>query len=195
MSRRGDWCQTFSGIQFHFLTPRPEEVCLIDIAVALSNLCRFGGHLRWAYSVGQHSILVSNHCMRHNALAGLLHDATEAYLVDIPRPLKRHLPEYWKIEDRLAKVIGERFGVELSPLPADVHRCDEEALAAERRDLLCTAPAPWGELQGGVVKPWEDTISPWDPISTRKLFLRTAERLGLTVDWDKFNRLHGGDQA
>lgn len=191
--RRGDWLQTFLGVQFFPLDPRPEDIHLEDIAVALSNLNRFGGHTRWPYSVGQHSILVANHCLRTEALAGLLHDATEAYLVDVPRPIKRHLGGYVEIESRLATVIGERFGVSLNPLSADVHRCDEEALATEKRDLLCKPPAAWAEPQGGLAKPWEEVISPWDPITTRKLFLRTAEHFGLKVNWSLVSLSHLSD--
>ena len=78
--RRGDWIQTYLGIQFWPLDPRPEEVMLFDIAHSLSNMCRFTGHCREFYSVAQHSVIVSQNVPREDAAWGLLHDASEAYM-------------------------------------------------------------------------------------------------------------------
>src|SRR5579885_2784587 len=92
--RHGDWIQTYCGVAFYPLDPRPEEILIEDIAHALSMLCRFTGHVKRFYSVAQHCVYVSHRCDPKDALWGLLHDAAEAYLNDISRPVKslRELP-------------------------------------------------------------------------------------------------------
>ena len=89
---RGDWLQTFTGRQFWPLGPEPTDIVIEDIGHALGSLCRFNGHCKAFYSVAQHSILVSRACEKHGLVAafrGLMHDASETYLLDVPKPLKR----------------------------------------------------------------------------------------------------------
>jgi hypothetical protein len=93
-TRVGDWIQTYSGRQFWPLDPRVEDVHLEDIAHALSNVCRYTGHVREFYSVAEHSVHVSWSCEPEDALWGLLHDASEAYLADMARPVKQNMPVY-----------------------------------------------------------------------------------------------------
>jgi hypothetical protein len=179
-TRRGDRLQTFSGVAFWPLDPRPEEITLVDIATGLSNMCRFGGQLDEFYSVAQHSVLVASSLPHHLRAQGLLHDATKAYLVDVPRPIKRHLVNYVAIECRLAACIGDRFGIELCELDPLVKTADEHALATEKRDLLVPPPMPWGEPQGGRVEPWKAKITPWTPREARERFMGLALMLGLS---------------
>jgi hypothetical protein len=175
--RKGDWIQTFTGKQFWPLDARPEGVCIEDIAHALSNLCRFGGHCREFYSVAQHSVLVARHSVEYNTKQCLLHDATEAYLVDVPRPIKKSLPEYQVIEEHLARVIGERFGIVLNTLDQYTHLADECALRTERRDLMATPPRPWAE--DNRAQPWPEKITPWPPKKAERVFLAAAKKLGI----------------
>lgn len=140
------WLQTYRGRRFDLLDPRPEDLDIGDIAHALSNLCRFTGHVRDFYSVAQHSVVVSHLVPAELALVGLMHDATEAYIGDVSRPLKRMLPEYGVIEDRLWAVIAERFGLP-RVLPPEVKQADNLALMWERRDLLGLPAASWGEVE------------------------------------------------
>ncbi len=105
----GNWIQTYSGRQFWPLEPRAEDVAVEDIAHALSLLCRYGGHSSRFYSVAEHCVLVSHKCGLH----GLLHDAAEAYLLDIPRPVKALMPEYKWAEERVIVAIYEALGVTL----------------------------------------------------------------------------------
>ncbi len=98
--RKGDWMQTCSGLKIWPMDPRPEEICLNDIAHALSMICRFSGHTKKFYSVAEHSVFVSHHVKSENAIYGLLHDSSEAYISDIIRPVKVFVPEYKKIENR-----------------------------------------------------------------------------------------------
>ncbi|MHB8619055.1 MAG: HD family hydrolase [Chloroflexota bacterium] len=119
----------------------------VDIAHALSSICRFGGHCRTLYTVAQHSLLVSALCPPEYALCGLLHDATEAYgMLDIPAPLKHQpvMAGYRYAEHRLGQVIAERFALPW-PIPEAVHVADRQVVAAELRDLMsCAGMRPTG---------------------------------------------------
>lgn len=111
MSPRGDWCQTYSGIKFFPLDPKPEEIKIEDIAHALSMLCRFTGHCMSFYSVAEHCCHICDAAPEDHKLEALLHDGSEAYLADISRPVKRYLKDYVKIEENITKVINEKFGL------------------------------------------------------------------------------------
>lgn len=105
---------TYSKRQFDPLKMTTEDVNIIDIAHALSLLCRGGGHLKQFYSVGQHCINCANEAKARNhsnrvVLAALLHDASEAYISDIIRPVKVHLINYIEIESKIMNVIFKKF--------------------------------------------------------------------------------------
>lgn len=111
-----DYMTTFSGNQVDPLDPHPDAIMLEDIAHALSLLCRGGGHLRYFYSVGQHSINCAIEAQARKlssdiVLACLLHDSSEAYLSDIIRPVKKHLPQYLSIEAALQDAVWRKFGL------------------------------------------------------------------------------------
>jgi hypothetical protein len=170
--RVGDWMQTASGRQFWPLDPRADEVHIEDIAAALSNQCRFGGHCRWHYSVAQHSVYVSHQVPREMALAGLLHDATEAYCVDVPRPLKHQLTGYADIERALWLAVAQRFDLPVE-LPEAVHRADDAVLLAEKEQIMRPPPAPWG-VPGAAA---HITIGYWTPQQAHDAFLRRFTEL------------------
>ncbi|MDD4035987.1 MAG: phosphohydrolase [Bacilli bacterium] len=114
--RIGDWQETYTG-KFWALDPKIEDVSLRDIAHALSQICRFVGHTKHFYSIAQHclnvyKVLESQGYDEKIQLMGLLHDASEAYACDIPSPLKRCLPEYKKVENKIEEVIYSAFGIE-----------------------------------------------------------------------------------
>lgn len=144
---RDTWMQTYSGGMFWPLDPRPEDVRIEDIAHHLSNVCRFGGACESHYSVAQHSVLVSLIVPPRLALAGLLHDASEAYLNDVLRPLKRWGPfarGYCAAEVRVQAAVCRALGVPLRAcLSRVVQDADNVALATERRDLMKESVAPW----------------------------------------------------
>lgn len=176
MTRLGDWAQSFTGRKFWPGDPRPEDVCLEDIAHALAHVCRFGGHVPVAYSVAQHSVLVSHVCPPAHALVGLMHDATEAYLGDVIRPLKTLLPSYALLEERWAKAIGQALGLgdELAHLPDAVKDADRCALETERRDVVtqCATSREWRQC----VAPVAARIVPLSAAEAKKAFLaRWAE--------------------
>lgn len=165
--RKGQWMQTFTGRVFWPMDPRAGEVDIVDIAHALSNTCRFGGHCRGFYSVAQHSVLVARAVPDADRLWGLLHDAAEAYVGDIPRPLKRDLDGFDGIEARVQAAITGRFRLP-EAMPATVRRADDAILVDEFRDLM-EAPALPLDLpaQGlGIA------IRPWAPRDARSAFLR-----------------------
>ncbi len=169
--RVGGWIQTFTGIQFWPLDPRPDEVDIRDIAHALSNQCRFAGHCEEFYSVAEHSVRVSLQCPCH-PLWGLLHDAAEAYLVDLPRPIKRWSQMgvlYSEIEDTVMMAVAGRFGLTF-PMPAEVKRADVVLLVTEKRDLMKMPPKPWEDTE----TPIRETITsdgPWSPKTAEAKFL------------------------
>ena len=177
----GPFIQTVSGRRFNPLEPDPDEVEVGDIARALANQCRFGGNCRTYYSVGQHSCLAADLVAGRGGdaeaqLWALLHDASEAYLVDLPHPLK-HRSElgrlYGEVEARLQEAICERFGLPLEP-PALLKEVDRALLATERRAVAHEA-WDWPELDG--VQPIDLEIEPWLPDRARDEFLERYEAI------------------
>jgi len=141
----GCWIQTYTGKRFDPLDPDPDSVDPVDIAHALSLVCRFNGHCRTFYSVGQHALIVSDLVPQVGGLPlwGLLHDAAEAYIADLGSPVKRVMPEYKRIENNLLRCIVQKYGLAW-PMPDEVHHADLIALATEQRDLMMPPPEPWG---------------------------------------------------
>lgn len=159
-------------------TPRIE-----DIAHALSNLGRFTGHTSEFYSVAQHSCYVAALLPPGLELAGMLHDASEAYLGDMATPLKRHPffgSAYRSAERALTARIEEVFGVNTDH--DLVHHADKRMLATERRDLMPDVEGEWLILRG--VKPLADLIVPWPPAQARLTFLAMFQTFSgqMTVD-------------
>lgn len=198
--RTTDWIMTASGRRFWPLEPRVEDVDIGDIAHHLAHLCRFTGAVREFYSVAQHSVQISlalaptlagpsrlhdRAVWRARGLYGLLHDASEAYLVDVPRPLKRDpsFRVYRVFEERLQTVIYDAFGLTMTGEPADLKVVDRRMLRTEQRDLM--PPAGPGEYRHDVA-PF-DSVSfaegTWMPWRARLVFL------------NRFVELEGGRHA
>ncbi len=167
-----DWIQTFTGRRFHPLAPDPAEVDVADIAHSLSLLCRFNGHCRPFYSVADHSVRVSRLLPPEHALAGLLHDAGEAYVSDLPRPVKKQVPAFDDIEDVVLKVVFERYGLSF-PYDDAVRQADDILLATEMRDLMADPPEPWDLRE----QPLMVRIVPLSPLESEKVFLARFEEL------------------
>lgn len=140
--------QTFTGRKFYFLHIRPEDICIEDIAHALSNICRYSGQCKVFYSVAEHSIK----CCEKGSdwlcqMWGLLHDASEAYIGDIPGPFKTRLLMSTQLthekidtyEELIAKAVAEKFNLPW-PIPKEVHRTDKELLDEEMEILWGNKP-------------------------------------------------------
>ncbi len=176
------WIETYTGIKFFPMQPRAEDICIEDIAHALSLKCRFTGHCREFYSVAQHCVLLSRLVInpeeerradleqadeiRGMRLAALMHDATEAYLPDVARPIKPHLKNFKAIEMILEGVIAQRFGLTF-PHPRAVMKGDFRLLLSEARDLMPGRGAGWGSG----VEPYPDKITGWTPQEAKAMFL------------------------
>lgn len=175
LNNESSWIETYTGRKIFPLNPDPDEIDILDIAHALSNLCRYTGHCREFLSVAQHSVMVSYICDEKDALAGALHDSSEAYIADISKPLKS-LPEfslYRLIEARLQTTIYKKFG--LDPIePPGVKRADQIMLATEARDLM-----PPHKDWHNEYEPLPFRIESWEPIRAEKEFLK------------RFNALYG----
>jgi hypothetical protein len=159
---------TVSGHYFDFLDPTHNVVQVTDIAHALSQVCRFAGHTREFYSVAQHSVLVSDIVSPENALIALFHDAVEAYIGDVTRPLKNLLPEYRVIEARLQADIFRKLGLP-EQIPAEVKHADLILLATEQRDLMPEHDDEWSLIAH--VDPLPDSIVAWSPDEAEEYFL------------------------
>ena len=154
---------TYTGIAFPFLSSKPEHVNIIDIAHQLSLTNRWGGASRIPYSVAQHSILVSRHVPLEHKLAALLHDASESYLTDLPRPIKRSpgFDRYVDIERSIMRVIADKFGFEY-PFSTIVLRADNVALNTEARAILPDGVHKWADDVYDceiLEQPWRDVES------------------------------------
>jgi len=166
------WFLTHTGRQFWPLDARVDEIHLEDIAHGLSHICRFGGHCRHFYSVAQHSVLVSRAVPMQLRMLGLLHDATEAYIGDMVRPLKLQMPEFNAVEDKLWAVIAKKFDLPVV-LPPEIKHADNAALMAERRDLFDASSYPWGIVE----TPLPDHIDPMPPDEAKTFFLNEYFKL------------------
>lgn len=171
---RGDWMQTFTGRAFYPMDPQPEDVIPADIAHALSLICRYGGHTIRFYSVAEHCVLLSYAVRPENALWALLHDATEAYVGDMVRPLKGSMPAYRAAEDRVMAAICERFGLR-PECPPEVKVADTRILHDERDALMAPSHRPWTSLND--FAPLGVLVEGWSPQDAENEYLARLRQL------------------
>ena len=144
--------ETFSGRMVEPLRPNSDDIALEDIARSLSMQCRFNGHCARFYSVAEHSVNTAEVALRLTdgdsmaALFALLHDASEAYLCDLPRPIKSAFPNYLEWEKRLSDMIFAKFAGSLPDAETAevVRRADDIMLATEAAELTSSRAADWG---------------------------------------------------
>jgi hypothetical protein len=167
--------QTFTGKKFDPLNPNINDFCIEDIAHSLSLQCRFTGHCRVFYSVAEHSVHVSYQVPIEHALWGLLHDASEAYLTDLSRPVKRIMPIYKQAEKRLQDLLIPFFGAELPTMqPECVTVADMRMLATERAQIMATG-FEWEDLRG--IDAYDLTLPCWGPLTAELAFLARFRQL------------------
>lgn len=163
-----DCIRTVSGKFVNVFEPEPDMICIEDIAHALSHMCRFGGHLPKFYSVAQHSLLCAEVAEPQHTLQALMHDAAEAYLLDIPSPIKNRLPEYKRIEDNLMQLIAEKYGFDY-PLSDEVKKIDRQMLEYEYEHIMLATPVK--------TKTYYHPIEIFTPQQAKQLFIEKFNEL------------------
>jgi len=141
---RGAFVTTYSGAKFFIEEGNVEDVPLWDIAHALAMNCRFNGHLKYFYSVAEHSIHVANLSPPEYRLEALMHDVSEAFLPDVPRPFKRFISGFDGYEESLHEKISEHYNL-VYPLPPAVAYIDKHIVRAEA-ERLYKSPPSWVEF-------------------------------------------------
>lgn len=168
------YVSTFLGNRFYPLEPRIDKVAIEDIAHGLAFQCRFNGQTCQFYSVAQHSLIVSALVSDELKFVALLHDAAEAYLGDMVKPLKILLPAFAHIEDQVTDIIAQEFGLDFGNY-APIKTADLIALATEKRDLMPYSVEDWEYLTD--ILPMQRIIEPMNPFEAKSAFLQEFERL------------------
>jgi 5'-deoxynucleotidase YfbR-like HD superfamily hydrolase len=176
--------ETYTGGMYWPCDPRVDEVHPLDVAHALSNLCRFGGHARRFYSVAEHAILMCDYVRtalgrpREDCLLALVHDAAEAYTGDVPRPLKRSLQrssvDFCDMLTRNELVVAQRFGVP-HELPDWLREVDDRIVSDEREQVMDTRRInDWWEHPKGKLGV---ELQFWTPMQAEVRFLKRLKQL------------------
>lgn len=180
MTVKHPWIETHRGRQFNFSDHMPFD--LEDIAHALANLCRYNGHTHTFYSVAEHCVLVAQWVRDHTVQpsdrelrAALMHDAAEAYLGDIPSPLKTLLPDFKALERQVDAAVATRFDFDY-PFPPIVKYADLHVLVDERRQALYHTPHRWDTDD---LEPLGVTLQFWQPPRAKGEFLLLAAERGI----------------
>jgi hypothetical protein len=164
--------ETYTGRPFWPLQPSAEGLSIIDIAHALSNQCRYSGHVAWFYPTAQHCCLLADYCLANGfsalvALQLLMHDGAEAYLVDVPRPVKQFMPQYRLWDHAINVCIREWMDWSHLPIPSVQDEFDSRIIVDERAQLMCRSGNDWGHR----LEPLGVTIERWTPERAEKEFL------------------------
>lgn len=164
------------GAYFDILNPTSYDYPIEVIANALSNLCRYTGHVTRFYSVAEHSVLVSKAVPQRYALEGLLHDASEAFVGDVSSPLKKLLPEYQTIEDNIQSAIANHFDL-VYPFPHEIHEADKRLYWAERATVAPGKDTLWHQELRASRK-----VTPlgMSPTMAKRIFLQRYKELTAT---------------
>ena len=162
------YISTYLGNRFYPMDGIIDAIRIEDIAHGLAYQCRFNGQTNQFYSVAQHSLMVADLVPPAYRRAALLHDAAEAYLGDMVKPLKALIPAFGEIEDRVTQLIASHFNIDFSDyVPIKV--ADYQALATEKRDLMPHSAEEWSYLKG--YTPCDETIYPLSPADAKKKFI------------------------
>ena len=169
MSTTGPWVNTISGRRFYLENPDVNDITAGDIAWGLSMICRFNGHVRDFYSVTQHCVIVSYNVPAEHALAGLLHDAAEAFIGDVSKPLKDVLGDggrYRKLERKAEAAIARTFGITF-PFDPSIKAADLRTVKTEIRDLCVSTDKDYWSPG---TEPLDGRIEPLGPRGARTLW-------------------------
>jgi len=180
--RQGDFIYTFTGRRFWPMDPRAEDMCIEDIAHALSMLCRYNGHVDRFYSVAEHSMLVYHAVswIRPGEpalhLQALLHDASEAYLADVPRPVKPYLSNYRTAEREVERAIANAFGLPSIGKASPIGAIDHDIIGDEMLALM-----PFAAKTMGITEAWLHVpIRCLQPSDAEDMFLTTFRAIRIS---------------
>jgi uncharacterized protein len=177
-THHGPTILTYSGKYFDFTDPMGSDYNILDIAAGLSKICRFNGQCHKFYSVAEHSVHVSRIVPKELALVGLLHDAAEAFMGDMVKPLKSIMPEFQRVETEVEKDIFRRFGLPHS-IPKEIKDADVAMLACEQRKLM-NNQEEWRWTKD--VTPADVKLELWNPaLAQEEFMLRFREIVGREV--------------
>ena len=178
--------ETFSGRMFDVFDPVAEQIDIFDIAHHLSLMTRFNGACKWHYSIAQHSIMCADRAKDYHyprpsehklALALLMHDAAEAYVGDIVRPIKRTLTDFSVVENGVMDAINERFDLpriaESPGYKKAVHEVDTRMLVTEKLQLM--SPKVRWAIED-IFEPYDLELDQWQPHAAEILFLSNFAR-------------------
>ena len=169
---RGPWFETVCGRKFYFLDPRPEDINIEELAISMSNQCRFGGHVNRFWSLASHSLLVSSLCPEKKKLGRLMHDSPEGVMGDVITPLKMLLPDYMAIYNPIAKMVEKKYNLNFED--PDIKKADNIALMTEKRDLR--------DFKSGIVWECREEPAPFKLVhdsieNTCRAFIKEFNRL------------------
>jgi uncharacterized protein len=173
IDNRGPWTETYTGKRLHLFNPDPSEIDLESIAHGLGGMPRFSAQANPWYSVCQHSVLGSELCAPENSLAFLFHDAAEAFVLDLPSPLKHsdELKGYVGVENGLQSVIFDKFVIGAYDI-ADIKLTDTRMYITERNALM----KPLDDWDTSV-EPYNIKITPWSPKYSEAMFIKKYNEL------------------
>ena len=164
---RGNYIQTFTGKYFYVEDPQEDEICIADIAHALSMQCRYNGHCPRFYSVAEHSVLLARMVPKDMKRWALLHDASETYVPDVPRPFKKYLAGFKEIENKIMVVVAKKYNLK-GNMPDLVHHLDTN-IVGEEATQLWREPPDWAVHYEPINMP---TIQAWEPDRAKDEFIK-----------------------
>lgn len=171
------WIGLLSGAQFNYNRPEESDVTLDDLASALSNICRFSGHLPAFYSVAQHLVNCSRLVPDESAYDALMHDTAEAFTNDLPTPLKWAFPIFKELEVSIESAMAKKFGFTY-PYSDAVKKADTEMLILEKL-YVKNDHRVWPHYEGIEVDHLKELVdlNPWQPRRAKREFLERYEEL------------------
>lgn len=175
MKKSGNYIRTFMNHRFFLDSPEDSVIDIDDIAHALANQCRWSGHTTMFYSVAQHSVLAAQNVEAGWEFEALMHDAAEAYFVDLPTPLKALLPAYKEMQKKTEKYLAEFYDLPF-PMSEEVKTADRRMLVTEWNQLFTKTSIGLWVLGDKFKQPAYDIkLVPWSPRRAEEEFLNAFD--------------------
>jgi 5'-deoxynucleotidase YfbR-like HD superfamily hydrolase len=127
----GNNMRTYTGRYIDVFNMNIEDIDILDIAHSLALTTRWNGHSKEPYSIAEHCVWMAERATTiETKMEALLHDASEAYIVDVPTPIKKRMPEYLLLEEKIMSLVAKKFGFSF-PMSYEVKKLDRQALEFE----------------------------------------------------------------